>query len=285
MTPLLPAPPRPPLIVFTDLDGTLLDVHTYAVGPAREMLALLALQRIPVVFCSSKTAAEQRPLRRELGLEHTPFIVENGAAVLVPDSAGLAVTDWPRVPGHPDERRRVLGQSADRVRAGLARATARTGQPVAGYADLTVRHIADLTGLDEPSAAHARQRDFSETLIDPGSPAQWSALEAALSAEGLICRHGGRFRTVTGSETDKGRAARLVAGLFSVALGQTVVTAGIGDSANDEGLLTAVDHPYLVARGAQSWAELDVPGLVRTSAPGPLGWTEAIRHLLATRRV
>jgi mannosyl-3-phosphoglycerate phosphatase len=179
----------------------------------------------------------------------------------------------------------VLGQSADRVRAGLARATARTGQPVAGYADLTVRHIADLTGLDEAAAAHARQRDFSETLIDQWSPAQWSALEAALSAEGLICRHGGRFRTVTGSETDKGRAARLVAGLFSVALGQTVVTAGIGDSANDEGLLTAVDHPYLVARGAQSWAELDVPGLVRTSAPGPLGWTEAIRHLLATRRV
>jgi mannosyl-3-phosphoglycerate phosphatase family protein len=284
MTPLLPAKPRPPLIVFTDLDGTLLDAHTYAVGPAREMLARLAAQHIPVVFCSSKTAAEQRPLRRELGLEHTPYIVENGAAVLVPDSAGLAVTDWPRVPDHPNERMRVLGQSADRVRAGLARATARTGQAVAGYADLTVRHIADLTGLDEPSAARARQRDFSETLIDQWPAAQWSALEAALSAEGLICRHGGRFRTVSGAESDKGRAARLVASLYSVAIGQPVVTAGIGDSGNDEGLLISVDHPYLVAHHERSWASLDVPGLVRTSQAGPSGWNEAIQHLLATQR-
>jgi predicted mannosyl-3-phosphoglycerate phosphatase (HAD superfamily) len=101
----------------------------------------------------------------------------------------------------------------------------------------------------------------------------------------LACRHGGRFRTVTGLESDKGRAARLVAGLFSVALGQRVVTAGIGDSANDEALLTAVDHPYLVARSEQSWANLAVPGLVRTPDPGPLGWNEAIRHLLATRWV
>ena len=99
-----------------------------------------------------------------------------------------------------------------------------------------------------------------------------------------ICRHGGRFRTVTGMESDKGRAARLVAGLYAVALGQRVVTAGIGDSANDEGLLTSADHPYLVARGAQTWAQLDIPGLVRTADAGPRGWNEAIQHLLATQR-
>ena len=285
MTPLLPAKRWSPLVVFTDLDGTLLDSHCSAVGPAREMLARLGAQRIPVVFCSSKTAAEQRPLRRDLGLEHTPYIVENGSAVWVPDSAGLAVTDWPRLPGQPDERVRVLGQSSDAVRAGLARATARTRQPVAGYADLTVRQIADLTGLDEPSAARARQRDFSETLIDQWPSAEWSTLESALAAEGLTCRHGGRFRTVTGSESDKGRAARLVAGLYAVALGQPVVTAGIGDSANDEGLLASVDHPYLVAHGAHSWASLDVPGLIRTPHSGPVGWIDAIHHLLATRWV
>ncbi len=281
MTPLLPAKISPPLVVLTDLDGTLLDARTYAVGPAREMLARLAACHIPVVFCSSKTAAEQRPLRRELGLDHLPYIVENGAAVIVPDAAGLAVTDWPRVPGAADERLRVLGRSFDDVRAGLARATAATGRPVAGYADLTVRQIAELTGLDEASAARARRRDFSETLIDACSPAEWSALEAALRHEGLTCRHGGRFRTVTGAESDKGRAARLIAGLFAVALGRTVVTAGIGNSANDEGLLASVDCPYLVALGEKSWAGVEVPGLVRMPHPGPVGWNEAVQHLLA----
>jgi mannosyl-3-phosphoglycerate phosphatase len=212
MMPLLLKKSRPPLIVFTDLDGTLLDGRSYTIGPAQEMLTRLRAQRIPVVFCSSKTAAVQRPLRRELGLEQVPFIVENGAAVIVPDSAGLAVTDWSRVPGTSDERLRVLGRTFDAVRTGLARATAQTGRPVVGYADLTVRQIADLTGLDEePTArARARQRDFSETLVDACSPATGSALEAALVTAGLTCRHGGRLRTVTGAESDKGRAARLV---------------------------------------------------------------------------
>jgi predicted mannosyl-3-phosphoglycerate phosphatase (HAD superfamily) len=59
------------------------------------------------------------------------------------------------------------------------------------------------------------------------------------------------------------------------------VTAGIGNSANDEGLLTSVDHPYLVAHGEQSWAGGEVPGIVRTPHPGPVGWNEAIQHLLA----
>ena len=284
MTPLIAEKPRPPLVVFTDLDGTLLDAHTYAVGPARDTLVRLGTERIPVVFCSSKTAAEQRALRRALGLEHTPYIVENGAAVFVPDSAGFGVTDWPRVAGVPHERVRVLGQSFDAVRAGLARATARTGSPVAGFADLSSRQVAELTGLDDAAAARARQRDFSETLIDQCSPAEWSTLAVALAAEGLTCRHGGRFRTVSGAESDKGRAARLVAGLYSVALGQPVVTAGIGDSANDEGLLTSVDYPYLVAHHERSWAPLDIPGLVRTASAGPCGWNEAIQHLLATQR-
>lgn len=280
MTPLPAAKTHPPLVVLTDLDGTLLDARTYAVGPAREMLTLLAGRQIPVVFCSSKTAAEQRPLRRELGLDHLPYIVENGAAVIVPDAAGLPVTDWPRVPGTTDERLRVLGRSFDDVRAALARATATIGRTVAGYADLNVRQIADLTGLDEASAARARRRDFSETLIDACSPAEWSTLEAALQHEGLTCLHGGRFRTVTGAESDKGRAARLIAGLFAVALGRTVVTAGIGNSANDEGLLASVDCPYLVALDEKSWASVEVPGLVRVPHPGPVGWNEAVQHLL-----
>jgi mannosyl-3-phosphoglycerate phosphatase len=282
MTPLLPAKPLPPLIVFTDLDGTLLDSRTYSPTPAREALARLAAHRIPVVSRSSKTAAEQRPLRHALGLDHTPYIVENGAAVVVPDSAGLAVTDWARTSGNPGERMRLLGQTHDAVRAGLARAAAKTGLRVTGYADLTDRQLAELTGLDPASAARARQRDFSETLVDQRSPSDWTALDAALAAERLACRHGGKFRTVSGAESDKGRAARLVAGLFTVALGRPVMTAGLGDSPNDEGLLASVDHPYLIACREHTWAAVDVPNLFRIPRPGPTGWSDAIQHLLAT---
>ncbi len=271
----------PPWIVFTDLDGTLLDEPTYDAGPARGALGLLAARGVPVIFCSSKTAAEQRPLRAALGLSHLPFIVENGAAVLVPASSDLAVADWPRAVACPTERLHALGRPAATVRLGIARAASSTGVSVTGYADLTVEAVAEITGLDPAAAMRARAREFSETLVDHHSPEQWCAFATALKAEGLGLRHGGRFHTVTDLETDKGRAVRLVAELFSRHAGHAIATVGVGDSANDEGLLAAVDHAWLVARPDGSWTPLEITGLRRVPHAGPTGWAEAIRQLLS----
>ncbi len=270
-----------PWVVFTDLDGSLLDARTYAVGPAREALALLAGHGVPVVFCSSKTASEQRSLRLELGLVHPPFIVENGAAVLVPASADLPVTDWPTAGHGLGERVRTLGRPATEVRAGIARAAAAAQLHVTGFADLSIRQVAELTGLDEPAAERAREREYSETLIDDFPPEAWLTLEKCLAAEGLCCRHGGRFRTVTGVEADKGIAVRVVAELCAAAAHQPVITVGLGDSANDEGMLRAVDRPYLLAKDDGTWAAIDIPNLRRLAKPGPRGWRDAILNLLA----
>lgn len=234
-----------------------------------------------MVFCSSKTAAELRAIRRELGLERAPFIVENGAAVIVPAAAGLPVADWPRSAGGEDEHFRVLGRPAGEVRAGIARAATTAGVRLTGYHDLSVREVAALTGLDEAAAARARRREYSETLVDDRPPETWARLEPAFAAEGLRCRHGGRFHTVTCAGSDKGRAARLVAELFAAAMEGRPATVGLGDSANDVELLTAVDEPYLIAGGSGGFAHLELPGLRRIARPGPHGWSEAIRALLA----
>ncbi|MFQ5696467.1 MAG: mannosyl-3-phosphoglycerate phosphatase, partial [Terriglobia bacterium] len=48
----------PRLIVFTDLDATLLDHQTYSWAAAEPALRRLRLLGIPLVFCTSKTRAE-----------------------------------------------------------------------------------------------------------------------------------------------------------------------------------------------------------------------------------
>ncbi|HEY4579910.1 MAG TPA: HAD-IIB family hydrolase, partial [Candidatus Acidoferrales bacterium] len=65
------------MIVFTDLDGTLLDYHTFSWTAANEALAEIERRRVPLVFCTSKTRAEIEALRRKIGNAH-PFISENG---------------------------------------------------------------------------------------------------------------------------------------------------------------------------------------------------------------
>ncbi len=271
----------PPWVVFTDLDGTLLDARTYSAAPAHEALALLQARGAAVAFCSPKTSAEQRAIRAELGLAQTPLIVENGSAVIVPEAAGLPVTSWPAAPDNSNERTCRFGAPASEVRRGIARAAAAIRVRVTGYADLSVGQIAALTGLDLAAAERAQRRDYSETLVDDLAPETWVAFEKKLVAEGLVCRCGGRFRTVTGAAVDKGSAVRIVTELYSAKANRRVRTAGLGDSANDDSLLAAVDLPYLLSKSDGTWEPMKLRRLRRIAKPGPLGWHEAVLDLLA----
>ena len=92
-------------ILFTDLDGTLLDHRTYLPGPALEALRDLQSHGVPVVAATSKTAAELRVLAPELGLTDG-WIAENGGAI--------AFAGKEREFGRPYETvRRELAMSAE----------------------------------------------------------------------------------------------------------------------------------------------------------------------------
>ncbi|MCC5024517.1 MAG: HAD hydrolase family protein [Candidatus Synoicihabitans palmerolidicus] len=122
-----------PWLVFTDLDGTLLEWSTYSPMIARPAMLRLREIGVPVVFCSSKTATEQRALRQALGIRSIPSIVENGAAIIVPDSAGLPTGNWALAPGEPGRRVKVLGMPRSEVLARLERVRFRTGLELRGY--------------------------------------------------------------------------------------------------------------------------------------------------------
>jgi mannosyl-3-phosphoglycerate phosphatase len=63
----------PSHLVFTDLDGTLLDHHTYGWKEAVAALEHCRKNGVPVILVSSKTRAEMDVLRRELNLS-APFV-------------------------------------------------------------------------------------------------------------------------------------------------------------------------------------------------------------------
>ncbi len=267
-------------VVFTDLDGTLLDFSTYSPAAAALGLAALRAREVPVVFCSSKTAGEQRPLREALGLTGYPFIVENGSAILVPSDAGLDVSDWPMQAGtDAGERVRVLGRAAADIRAVVAEIEQELSLDLAAFGALGPARVAELTGLDDAGAARAVARDFSETLAAEISVDDWKRVESRLAQAGLQCRHGGRFHTVTGLGSDKGSATREVAALYRTAWGEPIETIGLGDSANDAPLLAAVDRSFLLAHEDGAFASIQTPGLIRIAQPGGRGWSEAIARL------
>ena len=79
-----------PLLVFSDLDGTLLDSHSYDWQPAAPWLSRLREANVPVILCSSKTSAEMLYLQKTLGLQGLPLIAENGAVIQLAEQ-------WPKI--------------------------------------------------------------------------------------------------------------------------------------------------------------------------------------------
>jgi mannosyl-3-phosphoglycerate phosphatase len=268
-----------PLLIVTDLDGTLLDHHTYDVGPARDVLERVARARVPLVLCSSKTRAEIEALQQRLAIHH-PFIAENGGAIVAP------IGYFDHVPRHAvvDGGRFVLalGRPYHEVVRALRDAAAEQRVRVVGFSDMTVGDVAEACGLPVLDAQLAKLREYDEPFrfLDT-DPATRSRFLKALHRRGLKALSGGRFDHVTG-DTDKGRAVAQLRTLMPDRPGP-VVMAGLGDGLNDVSMLREVDLPVIVRsdlNGATGRMLRKVPTAKVTGSCGPAGWAEAVTSLL-----
>jgi mannosyl-3-phosphoglycerate phosphatase len=272
----LPARRNPPTVVFSDLDGTLLDHDTYSFAAARPALALLQKNHIPLVLCSSKTRTEMENIGQSLEITD-PFIVENGAAVYIPQGRlGLAGQNFREADGFQIVE---WGLPYDHLVGALREIREETGLNLIGFSELSVADLGRYAGLDPAQAEQAKKRDYSEpfVLVDSAVPLQ--VLEQAVKRRHLNLVKGGRFYHLLGAN-DKGRAVRWLTALYRKEC-PDVITIGLGDHSNDLPLLENVDIPVLVKKPAgrhEAW-----PGnkpVVLTEGIGPAGWNEAILTLL-----
>ncbi len=263
------------LLVFTDLDGTLLDQATYSFEPARPALEALAAAGVPVVLCTSKTRAETERWRRALG-NAEPFIVENGGAAFVPEGYFGAGARYDRRDGGYGVLE--FGSPYAGLRRALAAIRAGTGLDLRGFGDMSLDEIAALCGFTREDAALAAKREYDEPFVG-ADPAALPAIVRAAAAAGLRVVTGGRFNHLVGG-SDKGRAVRALRGLYAAERGPHRAI-GLGDSPNDEPMLGAVDVPVLVRRPDGGGVKgLHLPGLVVAPYAGPEGWREAVLGLL-----
>jgi mannosyl-3-phosphoglycerate phosphatase len=263
-----------PLVVFSDLDGTLLDHDTYTFDAARPALERLRRAGIPLVLCTSKTRAEIAPLRRALDNLH-PFVSENGGAVFIP--AGYFPFALSGAERWDDLDVIAVGDRYGDLVAALSRASRASGVAVRGFADMTDADVAAATGLSLDDAHRARQREFDEPFEILDS-ARVDDLLTAIEREGKRWTAGGRFHHVMGA-SDKAAAVRLLATLYRRQWG-SVTTVGLGDAPNDATFLAEVDVPIAVTSPRVEGLRARVPRAHATRLAGPAGWNEAILELL-----
>ncbi len=263
------------LVIFTDLDGTLLDMDTYSYERSLPAIEEAKSQGIPLVFCSSKTRAEQEALRLELGIED-PFIVEDGAAIFIP--AGYFGFEYQYSFFTDNYTISEFAVPYSNVRKALREVGDEVGTELRGYGDLSVDEIVETTGLDPESAGRAKLREYHETVVSGIEPGNVEDVRRALAKRGLSMTSGGRYYGV-GSSRGKGNAAEFLSVLYKANMPR-VRTAALGDGENDVSLLNSVDIPFLVQKPGGTWEDIEVPELTRVPEVGPEGWRRAVLGLL-----
>jgi mannosyl-3-phosphoglycerate phosphatase len=264
------------VVIFTDLDGTLLDHDTYSFGPALPALDAVESRGIPLVICTSKTRAEIEKYREVLGNSH-PFISENGAGIFIPE-------EYFKRPFHHDNETNgylviELGTSHEKLAGVLKSVSEETGIEVKGISEMTVSEVMEITGLNEESAGLASKRDYSEPFLVNGNEEAAKTIQRKITEKGYRHTRGGRFHHILGSN-DKGRAVEILSGLYREELGQ-IRTVSIGDSLNDLPMLKAVEYPVLVQKPDGKYdPQINLGNLIYADGPGPSGWNSAILKLI-----
>lgn len=261
-------------LVYTDLDGTLLDLKSYSFMQSIGAIEKLKSAGVPVIFCSSKTRKEQEFYRESLDL-NTPFIVENGSAIYIPKgyfSQPIPYNTYQT----KDYEVICLGKSVSKIRQLLLKRRQEFNLAFDIYEDLPAEEVSMITGLDMTSARRAMQRDFSETILRGETSQQ---LYQSLEDEGLQSIPGSKFETVMSKEADKGKAVTILTELYKAEYG-TVESYGIGDSQNDAEMLASVEKAFLVQRPNGEWADVENAFVKVVNGIGPKGWVKVVEQIL-----
>ena len=266
------------IVIFTDLDGTLLDAGTYSWKAARSALELIKQKAIPLILCSSKTRAEIEAYRKQMD-NHEPFVSENGGGIFIPDAYfDFSFHFHKKV---ADYRVIELGTPYARLRESLQILAKKSGANVRGYGEMSASEIAAQTGLSAEEAQMAKQREYDEPFIISGSDEQIKRVLQLIRPLGFSWTKGSRYYHLIGAN-DKGEAVKILTNLFKQKFG-SVITVGLGDSPNDLPMLKAVDYPILVQKaGGQYEDSIQLNNLIKAEGIGPEGWKKGIFKLLAS---
>ena len=269
---------KTPWLIFSDLDGSLLDQDSYSHKAADDLLQELEKSDIPVILTTSKTRAEVVSIREELNNRH-PFIIENGAAIFIPQ-------------GYFSEKPKAcievdgfwvycLSQARSHWLSILNKAKTIFPHSFSHFSAMKEEVIAQVTGLSYEQAQQANKREF-------GEPISWLGVDKAkqefiqwLEEQGGHVLQGGRFLHLSGP-CNKGLALTWLSEEY--ARQGTLInykSIAIGDSGNDIAMLEQADLALIIRSPVHAPPKLKrTRGYFISEEFGPRGWNSGLRKIL-----
>jgi len=253
------------LWVVSDVDGTLMD-HSYDLTPAKETIKLLQDLSIPVILCTSKTAAEVKVIRKQLNLTD-PYIVENGGAIF-----GESLK---KVNGEI-----ILGEKYGILKNILSNISKEINYDLIPLNNISDKAATELTGLKGNSLKLMRDRHWSMPFLNPPENKE-KEIDICCKKYNVEIFRGNRMSHMLSVNSNKGKA---INALKKYSNNPKIKIIGLGDSPNDLPLLLNSDYKIVIPSPSgpnmKLIEKLNDYKFTLASDPNGYGWKSEINKLI-----
>lgn len=234
-----------PLLIFTDLDASLMDEY-YSYDKAKTALDLIKINNVPLIFNSSKTLTELISISD--AFDGTNILIgENGSSIGIPLQSKLALKDeeFDSSNGYNFIYQKNLRSNVLSI---INKLRGDFNFSFKGFFDMGFKELSELTGLTHDAAKRALSRETSEPIIWEDTDDKWNLFINEIGKHDIKAELGGRFYHLMDKAYDKSIGMKKVLSIFKKNYPQdNWKTLAIGDSENDIKMLESADYAIVIS--------------------------------------
>ncbi len=253
------------IIIFTDLDGSLLDKDTFRFDEIENYFKELLLKEIKIIPNSSKTEAELLDFNKLYNL-NISFIAENGSSI-----HGLNLI-------HSNLPEKVsLSRSTDQIyQIFNENIPSHLRDKISFILKLNSKKQQEIFGLPLDKIGLALKRKHSLPILFNGNEIGKNEFIKIMNNAGLTVQTGGRIMSIC-DNVNKSKAMTKTLELIKNEVDDEIITIGVGDNQNDIDMLRQSNYACLVKNDNFDSSLINIDNLIKSTEPSPLGWADVIK--------
>ena len=221
------------ILIFTDLDGSLLHRDTFKFDEIKDYLKQLLSKGIFIIPNTSKTEKEILEFNNELG-SSLPYISENGSAI---NGLDLLNSNLPKELILSREKDSLIKIFKESVSVNLQ-------NKCKWLSEMDKKKQSLIFGLEDDKLKMALDRKYTIPFLFEGNKSERNELSKIVKNKGLALQEGGRVINLT-DKVNKAKALQVFVRFFKKNY-KNVKTIAVGDNYNDLDMLKTSEFPCLV---------------------------------------
>ena len=264
-------------LIFTDLDGTLLDHNNYSFGNNKKMISTIINNKNEIIFNTSKTFSECKKLLKELKLSNMPFSTENGAVLYFPKIRFNKIKNSSSFERY--WKLRIAKLSSKSWHQFLKKKQKKYNFLIAQ--DLSPKILKKYTNLNNTNMM--LDREASQIILWEDNLTKFKLFKNDLKSEkeGVLIK-GSRFIQIS-SICNKRIAKKLISHAYDIQFRDkySINTIALGDSKNDIDMLNSCKYSCLIKNSTGTHVKLrsNKKNVFKSSKLAPDGWGEVLYKL------